>query len=430
MYSVHISTTDDRDLPMPDLGLGLTWERLTETLRREVSPEAAVLLSEPVRDEAMGQTHWHVMADGDPVPLTELNENDRAVLLDLLAQRRRDILNLATRLESQGGETNLRMAHALRAIVEVPDEDRHVWSVDRKPVLTAWGRRPAGALTRGATIVAREALRSPLPPQPSATIAGSQAAGRVRSIPGEPAAVIPRSIRFNRIPWVPALLWMCFVLLVGVTLYNLLAACAIDLPLLRWLTHSCQLSGTDNLAILRERNASLRDGVRAAELEVAALNGDCAPPRRSDSIPPRSDILESQRPDTREVDERRRQARGTHGKLDITLAWNGREDLDLHVVCPDGEIWANTRDACGGKLEIDRNANALLLEDTPVEHVTWAGEPPPGNYRVDVVLYNRFDLAPRQVPFTIVIRNGDNEKTIAGTAGDLRAHVVVAEFQR
>jgi hypothetical protein len=224
--------------------------------------------------------------------------------------------------------------------------------------------------------------------------------------------------------------WSVWALLAAILLtifYLLLPACALNLPLLRGLFDRCVQQTQSDLDQLRDNNQALRDAVRAAETRVAATEGDCAPPRAGNT-PPRSE--DSAPPDAKETEERSRRAQGTEGLLDVTLAWNGREDLDLHVFCPGGEIWSNTPSACGGTLEIDRNSKADAREDNPVEHATWSTHPPGGEYRVVVVLYNRFELAPREVPFTVVVRNGGVRNVFNGICTKLNLGEPVTQFHR
>lgn len=166
MYSVHVSSTKDRDLPPPELGPGLNWDRLTEVLLREVSADAAALLAEPIRDAARGQTNWHITARDDPKPISALNDEERDKLLSRLNDRRREIERFAASVEAEGGDANLRLAAALRAVLIVPDERQHIWSADGKPVLTAWGRKPAGRQAPEPKVVRRQAGPPPQNPPP------------------------------------------------------------------------------------------------------------------------------------------------------------------------------------------------------------------------------------------------------------------------
>ncbi|MBB6458532.1 MULTISPECIES: hypothetical protein [Acetobacter] len=76
------------------------------------------------------------------------------------------------------------------------------------------------------------------------------------------------------------------------------------------------------------------------------------------------------------------------GILQVILAWNDLNDLDLHVICPDGQrIYFNRREHGGGVLRHDANARrkgALPPTNHPVETVAWVTAPPPGLYTVIV----------------------------------------------
>ena len=72
------------------------------------------------------------------------------------------------------------------------------------------------------------------------------------------------------------------------------------------------------------------------------------------------------------------------GDVQISLAWNNGNDLDLHVETPGNEkIWYNQRQSsCGGELDIDMNAGGPASQ-RPVENVYWpTGESPTGKFRV------------------------------------------------
>ena len=451
MYSVRVSTTDDRELPAPNLGLGLGWDRLTEILRREISSDAAELLAEPIQDAVRSQTHWHVVANEDPKPLAELGPEEREQILLALEDRRQKILKLASTVAARGTEADTRLAAALHKVIDVPDSERHIWSVDGKPVLIAWGRAPQNAPARAATIVAR-GQAAQVGQGPSGTIVGradatnatgagaAVAAGAAGGALGGAATVTQQPARSSWRPSPGIWLWALLAAMVLTILFVLLPSCAVDVPVLSRILDRCpHLVARDDLAGLRERNASLREAIRAAERRVARREGDCAPPRQRadvgprpgpDSLTPRPGTDSPRAPDARETEDRSRRNQGTEGVLDITLAWNGREDLDLHVECPGGKIWANQRNACGGTLEIDRNAQASDRTDSPVEHVTWTGQPPSGDYRIMVALYERFELAPRDIPFTVVVRDGDKRTVYPGIVNEVKVAITVTRFRR
>jgi Ca-activated chloride channel family protein len=60
------------------------------------------------------------------------------------------------------------------------------------------------------------------------------------------------------------------------------------------------------------------------------------------------------------------------GDIRVSLLWNNRNDLDLHVVTPRQEeiFYGHTRDAAGGFLDVDMNVNGETVK--PVENIFWA----------------------------------------------------------
>lgn len=89
-----------------------------------------------------------------------------------------------------------------------------------------------------------------------------------------------------------------------------------------------------------------------------------------------------------DVSERLAAAGAKKGEIEISLIWENSNDLDLHVIDPDGErIFFQQRESrSGGELDIDRNAScASDITTKPIEHVVWTGESAPnGNYKVAV----------------------------------------------
>jgi hypothetical protein len=91
------------------------------------------------------------------------------------------------------------------------------------------------------------------------------------------------------------------------------------------------------------------------------------------------------------------------GDLSIQLAWSSRDDVDLHVIDPNGEeiYWDHETSASGGQLDADANRGCEGTT-TPLENVFWAaGTAPSGQYTVLVHLYRVCDGTPTQVPFTV-----------------------------
>ena len=128
------------------------------------------------------------------------------------------------------------------------------------------------------------------------------------------------------------------------------------------------------------------------------------------------------------LDAERAQRQGAQsGKLQIILAWDDRNDLDLHVVCPDGvDINFIRRRACGGALDVDANGDMHQLTSTPVENVYFT-EPPPGRYRIVVDPYGMRERGAS--PFRVTIRrDGQADAVVTGTAQNGRRNQVASEF--
>ena len=87
------------------------------------------------------------------------------------------------------------------------------------------------------------------------------------------------------------------------------------------------------------------------------------------------------------MDERLEREGGASGEVQISLAWDDYNDLDLHLFSPSGEriYFNNKRSECGGHLDVDMNVRPV--SNTPVENVVWANDAPLGTYKVGVHFY-------------------------------------------
>ena len=173
-----------------------------------------------------------------------------------------------------------------------------------------------------------------------------------------------------------------------------------------------------------------REGVLRAEL--AALTADagqrrlmCPPvqPAAQAVVPP------APLPQPPPSDDARRAERqgAKRGKLQVILAWDDINDLDLRVVCPNGtDINYIRRHACGGTLDIDANGDVNRLTPTPVENV-YFDDPAPGHYRVVVDPYGMRQRAAS--PFRVTIRrDGEPDQVVNGVAQNGRRVQMVTDF--
>jgi membrane-bound inhibitor of C-type lysozyme len=113
-----------------------------------------------------------------------------------------------------------------------------------------------------------------------------------------------------------------------------------------------------------------------------------------------------------ETERRRERYGGASGKLTISLIWDTDDDLDLHVVEPDGEEihYSKTISKSGGKLDIDANASDETILDNPVENIFWQ-DPPKGKYRVIVSCYSRRSTLEGGIPFEVLVLDEVHDNT-------------------
>lgn len=102
-------------------------------------------------------------------------------------------------------------------------------------------------------------------------------------------------------------------------------------------------------------------------------------------------------------------AGGQHDNVDVrvSLVWDNRNDLDLHVTTPSGEVimFSHKVSACGGVLDVDRNVHGETT--TPVENIRWArGSAPSGTYAVMVRNYRFHEDDHEPTPFRVEIEVG------------------------
>jgi len=89
----------------------------------------------------------------------------------------------------------------------------------------------------------------------------------------------------------------------------------------------------------------------------------------------------------RELMERLAREGGKSGVVQISLAWDDYNDLDMHVFCPSGEriYFNNRKSACGGELDVDMNVRPKSKK--PIENVVWTNQAPDGEYKIGVHFY-------------------------------------------
>ena len=115
----------------------------------------------------------------------------------------------------------------------------------------------------------------------------------------------------------------------------------------------------------------------------------------------------------RDIDKRLKAAGAQTGDIQISIAWNTTDDIDLHVhiVSPDGQksyiSWMNRVGLCGGVLDVDMNANPTQLTRKPVENVFWqAGQAPHGEFIIGVHNFNNWSSSSSTNVLVVVRADG------------------------
>lgn len=435
-----LATTRNRDLTPQGVGGRLAfehWEQITSHLRRSLSARHAALFAEPNPDPAQGEIDWYGPEGVAAVPLDSLPEAERAAAEADLATLVADIRAQAERLSASRADSERFLGELLRLALEIPGRSA-IHLAAGQPVLAPWGHVSAAP---GAV---RELLVRlvPTPPVPMQVV-------------GPPPAAAAQAAR--PWPWLLALLALALLLLLLLLLLwrDPFGWFRPPLPECR-----ADLSGIAALAELRDaeaREAALRDELARLLAEAGQRRLQCPPPARPpapaspapppaapagpDAAPPRPEVPPSLPPapepprpaeppaENRDL-ERAREEGAQQGEVQVILAWDDRNDLDLAVICPDGRrIDYRTRSACGGMLDVDRNAMTPgePVTRTPVENISFPTTPAPGRYRIVVDYFGRRD-GPTS-PFRVTIRQaGQPDRVIRGVAREGQREVVVGEF--
>lgn len=384
--------------------IGSVWQ-ITAHLRRARGAAHAALFAEPTADAARGIIDWYAPGQGEAVPLASLPPEARATAEATLAALFADIAAEAAALKASPREGDRLLGELLTLAVRVPDPS-FIRVRGGVPVLVAWGHEAAGRS------VGPELLDKPTElPQPR-----------------HPMLFPPRAVTAEprRWPWLAlagllALLLLLLLLFLWRNPYGWFAMAPPD----------CRLDPA-NVALVEEQRREadrfihLQEDLAAARRALGEARLACPPIRRQAAAPPPPPP-----PPRNEDAERARREGAREGQVQVILAWDDRNDLDLAVICPDGtRIYFENRRACGAELDVDMNVEGgpRPISTSPVENVTWPSAPPPGRYRVEVTNYSRNPGGPAASAFRVTIRRpGQPDQLFRGTAAPGQT-VRVGEF--
>jgi len=136
-------------------------------------------------------------------------------------------------------------------------------------------------------------------------------------------------------------------------------------------------------------------------------------------------------PSGKELSKRLKANGAGSGDIQVSLAWNNGNDIDLMMVCPSGEsiFFGHKRSACGGRLDIDRNA-AGPIDFAPVENIFWpAGTAPSGRFMVLVKHYNNHGL-PDPTGYVVRVTVDGKSREFRGTVRAFQPPIRIHQFTR
>lgn len=111
-----------------------------------------------------------------------------------------------------------------------------------------------------------------------------------------------------------------------------------------------------------------------------------------------------------ELGRRLRAAGAMTGDVQISIAWNDVNDIDVHVMVepfgggqPSLVCWTSRVGLCGGMLDVDANVHPAAATDRPVENIFWRkGAAPFGRYTVAIHHYHSWSGI-RQSPVEVAV---------------------------
>lgn len=113
-----------------------------------------------------------------------------------------------------------------------------------------------------------------------------------------------------------------------------------------------------------------------------------------------------------DINSRLKAAGAQNGDVQISISWNSIDDIDLHVEFSSGNgfidhiNWTNrVGRLSNGMLDVDMNANQLLLNNRPVENIFWPPNSSPKGIFNIYVHYFRSWTGERRIPVTVVVKS-------------------------
>jgi hypothetical protein len=393
-------------------------------LQARLGPRHAALFAEPIGSAADRSVDWHTEGRVRVYPLSDVSDPAvQAAVKAELDELTSEIRGLADRLAESRRPEDKALSIDLRNALQYPGPDclyvrevAEAGAIARAPLLVMWGYRSEahqgyGEEPRAFAEIAPKATPSP-PPIAATSVPQSAATARSADPPPADPPAAPR--RADPPPAGAGFDWRWLLiplLAVAVALiaWLLWRSCGVGLP--GGIGPSLNYCAEARQAALRSLIPDLRQAVGELEMRAVQRQTECAREAAAQPAPPAAVSEDMQR--------RLAEANADSGDLQFTLTWENQVDLDLFVRCPGGEmLFFDNREACGGRLDVDRNADSRDVTARPVENIVWKDRPsiPKGNFDVYVLYCKPNGNEDGSVPYNLRVVNGGSTRIYSGAA--------------
>jgi|GEM_PF-2476841 len=379
--------------------------RMEAIFEKEFRGRLSLLLAEPVEKTDKTGIDWYIDSDDAITQLTTLpvefaDYYKRRLQADVSA-----IASAAEGYESRKDEASQTKAAALRTALRYPGEE-NIWLLGDVPsgkaaiVLTAWGYEPRTSELAGSHVIHRRERVFP----DSARVLIDQRPPTNEPTTVETTTAAAVAVTSNPRNWVGILssvLWTLALVLPFVIGWFLLPACGVRVPftdrfVFGWGDGAfCRQLPNPRMEASRSESSVLTAELRVRQDRVRSKIETCVPPQPEPVLDPIEEMKDRVRRAGVELNP---------NETTISLLWNTIDDLDLKLVCPNGDKVSLAAEACGGKLEIDRNVGSYT--DHPIEHIRFSGSSMmPGRYGVEVLFYGtNGGRPPSFTPFEVIVQ--------------------------
>ncbi len=131
-----------------------------------------------------------------------------------------------------------------------------------------------------------------------------------------------------------------------------------------------------------------------------------------------------------DIMERLKDVKAGSGDIQLSLAWNNYNDLDLSCTEPDGTVidFEHRRSPSGGNLDVDMNATPQSKR--PVENIFWPlGQARRGKYQVHANYYRRHTSSREKIEFTLRVVLGKKEQFFKAKLPPKSGRVLIHTFE-